>query len=97
MLEDTWAALADVPGSQAPDLEALESWLARNQERLGDPLALAAALDRLRNERACTACREALRAQLWSELERPAPRAPRRAGDEAGARYLEALDPEDGE
>lgn len=96
VLEDAWAGLAGLPGADEVDLEALEDWLARNQGHIDDPLALAAALDRLRNEPGCTACREELRAQVWRQLERPAPQASRRAdAGEAGARYLDALQPEE--
>lgn len=97
-LEDAWIALADVPGAQALDLEPLETWLARNRDRIDDPLALAAALDALRNDPACSPCRAELRAQVWRLLERPAPRPVRRAAaGEAGARYLDALQPEEGQ
>ena len=96
VLEDAWAGLAGGQGADAVDLEALEAWLARNRDHIDDPLALAAALDRLRNEPACASCRQELRAQVWRQLQRPAPRALRRAGaDEAGARYLEALQAEE--
>src|SRR5690606_25826849 len=96
VLEDAWAGLAGLPGADEVDLEALEDWLARNQGHLDDPLALAAALDRLKNEPGCAPCREELRARVWSQLERPPPQAlPRAAAGEAGARYLDALQPEE--
>lgn len=96
VLEAAWAGLAGLPGEDQVDLEALDDWLANNQHRINDPLALAAALDRLRNEPGCAPCREELRAQVWSQLERPAPQAMRRAAaDEAGARYLDALQAEE--
>ncbi|MGO1893023.1 MAG: DUF4175 family protein, partial [Luteimonas sp.] len=95
-LDDAWIALAEAPGAGSVDLEALETWLAGNQAWIDDPLSLAAAIDALRNDPGCAGCRGELRALLWTLLERPAERVQRReTGDEAGARYLDALQAED--
>ena len=95
-LDGAWIALADAPGAGEVDLEALETWLAGNQAWIDDPLSLAAAIDALRNDPGCAGCRGELRALLWTLLERPAAQVQRReAGDEAGARYLDALQAED--
>ncbi|WP_248523631.1 DUF4175 domain-containing protein [Sphingomonas faeni] len=85
-----WAALD--ARNDAGGLDALARWLRANQARVPDPLALAAAIDTLRRDPACAACREKLRGTLWSALPRPAPGLTRRhAGDAIGRRYLDAL------
>ena len=95
-LDDAWIALAEAPGAGEVDLEALETWLAGNQAWIDDPLSLAAAIDALRNDPGCAGCRDELRALLWTLLERPAAQVQRReTGDEAGVRYLDALQSED--
>jgi hypothetical protein len=46
----------------------------------------------VQRDQGCTACRKALRAQLWAAMAPPPAQAMRRAaGDMAGKRYLEAL------
>jgi hypothetical protein len=86
-----WAALA-APGGAAVPLGPLSEWLAGNRGRLADPLALAAAIDALRQDAGCVACRDRLRAALWAALDRPPAGVARRSGaDAAGRRYLEAL------
>ncbi|WP_407351054.1 hypothetical protein [Luteimonas sp. R10] len=93
-----WRALGEAPtGGDADDdapleLDALEDWLRGDAARVEDPLAYAAAIDALRNEPDCRACRDRLRALLWTALVRPPAAVPRRAAaDEAGRRYLDAL------
>lgn len=90
-----WRALEERPGSGrgAPlPLSELERWVTINRGRLADPLALTAAIDTVRNEPACLACRRRLRALLWSALEQPSATVQRRqAPDERGRRYLDAL------
>ncbi len=85
----TWNAL----GSDGPvALGPLEVWLRANPGRIGDPLALAAAIDPVRRDPACAACRQHLRAMLWQILPRPVPAPTLRApGDAVGRRYLDAL------
>lgn len=99
---DTGAPAADGAGTNpAPDLDALRRWLANGgggagetgeRDVGGDPLALAAAIDRLQREPGCAPCRARLRALLWPMLQRP-PAAPaaRAAGGAQGRAYLEAL------
>ena len=84
-----WQALA---WDEAVDLDALAGWLRTHPAQADDPLALLAALDTVRRDPACAACRQTLRAQLWSVLRRPpSTPAPRPALDAMGARYLDAL------
>ncbi len=86
-----WRALGK--SGSPPDLAALERWIGTNQARIPDPLALVAALDGVRREPGCARCRAALRGQLWSVLDRPAPNVARRdGGDAADRRYLDAID-----
>lgn len=86
-----WQALASA-GSEATQLARLEAWLRSNPARVADPLAFAAAIDAVRRDPACGACRDALRGLVWSAMPRPAGGvAPRDAGDDAGRRYLDAL------
>ena len=73
-------------------LDALEGWARANATRLPDPLALSGAIDAVRRDPACAACRDKLRAQLWMAMERPQGGvARRRPADAAGARYLGAI------
>ena len=85
-----WHALAtaDVP----VDLDALSRWLDAHPHAVPDPLAIAAAIDELRQQPACGTCRQRLRDQLWPALQRPlGPPARRDAADAMGRRYLDAL------
>lgn len=84
-----WRALSQ-PG--AIDLDGLEGWVRANSGRIGDPLAVLAAIDALRGAPAARGLRERLRGQLWTVLTRP-PAAVRRRpdGGALGRRYLEAL------
>ncbi|HZV83593.1 MAG TPA: DUF4175 family protein, partial [Brevundimonas sp.] len=90
-----WRALEERPGvgSTAPlPLGALERWVRDNRGRLRDPLALTAAIDTVRNEPSCLACRRRLRALLWTALEQPSATIRRReAPGVRGSRYLDAL------
>lgn len=90
-----WRALEERPaaGRAAPlPLSELERWASSNRGRLQDPLALTAAIDTVRNEPGCVACRRRLRALLWSALEQPSATVRRReAPGERGRRYLDAF------
>ncbi|TKD50250.1 DUF4175 family protein [Sphingomonas baiyangensis] len=92
---EAWRALQPLPGpARTPPLQlgALDRWVRQNAGRIADPLALSAAIDTLRAEPACTACRERLRALLWRVITPPRAGISRRAGGNArGRRYLEAL------
>ena len=86
-----WQQLGEA--GNAPDLDALSTWLSRNQSRLADPLSLAATIEELRLTPDCTTCRATLRAQLWRALLRPSPQVQRRqAPDPMAQRYLDALE-----
>ncbi|MDP1026742.1 DUF4175 domain-containing protein [Sphingomonas sp. KR1UV-12] len=83
-----WRGLA----SGVVPLEPLTRWLRANEGRVADPLALSAAIDAVRRDPACGACRQRLRGALWSVLARSAPGVRRRAdGGASGRRYVEAL------
>ncbi|MCC8668147.1 DUF4175 domain-containing protein [Xanthomonas arboricola] len=87
-----WNAL----GEQAPvpdaTLARYAQWLQAQQERLQDPLGLAAAVETLRAEPDCASCRAQLRAQVWRTLVAPpAPLHRRAPADAGGQRYLDAL------
>lgn len=88
-----WRALGDgadaIRGPIA--LEALEGWTRANAMVLPDALALTAAIDGVRNDPDCKACRTKLRALLWTAMERSARPARRRPAGAAGARYLGAI------
>ncbi|WP_225583927.1 DUF4175 domain-containing protein [Pseudoxanthomonas sp. PXM02] len=88
-----WAALAnDATPANVGDLDALQAWLRTNEARVPDALDLFAAIDEVRGDPACAACRQRLRALLWSASSQPPAQVPRRgAVDAAGRRYLDAL------
>ncbi len=91
---DAWQQLGG-SSDDAVDLGALARWLGDNERRLSDPLSLAAALEELRADPACSACRQRLRARLWTALRRPTPQVHRRtASGASGQRYLRALQSE---
>ncbi|WP_132999848.1 hypothetical protein [Luteimonas arsenica] len=92
-----WRALA-APDSEDIDLAVLQSWLAANDDRSSDPLAVMAAVDAVQRDPGCEACRRRLRALLWP-LATPPPAAPRLRpeSDAAGRAYLDALRGEAGE
>jgi hypothetical protein len=93
-IADAWRALAPAAdGAEARvDLDALARWLASHDVQGGDPLAIAAAIQSLRRDPACPACRERLRALLWPLLARPpAAPAPRERAGRIGDAYLDAL------
>lgn len=97
VLAGLWQSLDETPSrergaSRATDADALERWLGAHQQRLADPLAFIAAIEALRKDPDCAACRRNLRALLWPLLARPAVPVPRRAdADALGRRYLDAL------
>ncbi len=106
-LDVAWTALLDLSARDAGadadinaptlDLDALDAWLRAHPARVEDPLTLVAAIDALRRDPACDACRQTLRAALWTVLRRPSPAVLRRAPiDATGARYLDALRAEAG-
>ena len=92
-----WRALEEIPGAAGsaemePQLQALERWLRANESRVRDPLAFVAAIDAVRGDPQCIACRRTLRSLLWTALSRPPAHVPRREqGDASGTRYLDAL------
>lgn len=89
-----WRALGQGPEAvRGPiDFNPLERWIGANGDRLPDALALSGALDAVRREPDCDACRQRLRALLWTAMERPPTHLHRRRPvDAAGGRYLDAL------
>jgi hypothetical protein len=53
---------------------------------------LSGAIDAVRQDPVCAACRTKLRALLWAAMERPSGHlARRRPADAAGARYLDRI------
>jgi hypothetical protein len=92
---EAWRALGEdgAPNpAQDPALARLEAWLRGDASRGVDPLAFAAAIDAVRRDPRCGACRAKLRALVWTALKPPAPHVARRPeADAAGRRYLEAL------
>ena len=94
-LQTAWRALDDGRDTAPATLDALQARADANAARIADPLALIAAVDALRIDPGCAACRDDLRAVLWAAMRRPAGGVlPRSTGDAAGARYLERLDVE---
>lgn len=92
VLPAAWQALDGEGPVTAETLDAVLAWAGRNATRAGDPLALAAAVDALRLDPACRACRDDLRGLLWAAMRRPdGGVAPRADGGEPGRRYLELL------
>jgi hypothetical protein len=95
-----WQALgarsAVSPQALAAPIESLQRWLRDNAARVPDPLAISAAVDAVQRDSACEACRESLRALLWTAMARPPASVQRREPAGAvGARYLESLRRED--
>ncbi|QCO67301.2 DUF4175 domain-containing protein [Luteimonas yindakuii] len=88
-LHEAWWALGDAAADPAPVLDTLQAW--PGGARLDDPLALVAAIDAVRNDPACSDCRDTLRGLLWQAMRRPAGGIAPRVGDDTGARYLRAL------
>ncbi|WP_311268126.1 DUF4175 domain-containing protein [Sphingobium sp. WCS2017Hpa-17] len=89
-----WRALGDGPDAIRGqiDLAPLDGWVRTNATRLPDALALSGAIDVVRQDPGCTACRAKLRALLWAAMERPSGHlARRRPADAAGARYLDRI------
>lgn len=88
-----WRALGDGPDAiHGPiALDSLESWVRANRMRLPDALALTGAIDTVRNEPDCRACRAKLRALLWTAMERPVRPNRRRQGDTVGTRYIQSI------
>jgi len=94
LLESLWRALEVPAGPAAPalDLNGVERWLRANEKRVPDALGVIAAIDSVRNEPECGACRKVLRNRLWPLLRRPPVQpAPRIQPDRSGQVYLDAL------
>lgn len=87
-----WRALGDEPAGVALRLAPLSAWARGAGARIGDPLAMAAAIDAVEREPGCVACRVKLRGLIWAALSRPPVNVTRRPReDSVGRRYLEAL------
>ena len=89
MLGQSYTALAN---GEPLDLEAFEAWVRAHESKLDNALDLIAALDVLRREPACEACRNSVLDALWPMLPVP-PTATRLRSvpDAAGKAYLEGL------
>lgn len=86
-----WAAI-DGSAGKTRDLTPLTHWFRANRARVADPLAWDDALDQLRRDPGCGACRDRLRGLVWRALPTPPVGAARRDGaGRSGARYLDAL------
>jgi hypothetical protein len=97
LLESLWRALEVPPGRGSPalDLDGAERWLRANERRVPDALGVIAALDGVRSDPACAACRQLLRSRMWPLLRRPpAHPAARTKPDRTGQAYLDALQAE---
>ncbi|MEZ5462924.1 DUF4175 family protein [Dokdonella sp.] len=88
-LEQAYRALSN---GESIDLVVLEAWVRQHESHLDDPLDLIAALDVLRREPACDACRESVLDALWALLPVPPAETPSRAEPDAvGKAYLDGL------
>ena len=91
IVASAWSAL-ELGGSTPPDLTALERWARDRQSTLPDALGVIAAIDEVRRDASCAACREQLKSRLWPLLPSAATRAtPRKEIDASGAAWLDAL------
>ena len=91
-LQAAWRSLGDAQAVPVATLDAVQAWADTHGARIADPLALVAAIDALRIDPDCGACREDLRGLLWSAMRRPDNGVPRRdAGNASGRRYLQLL------
>jgi hypothetical protein len=88
-----WRALGEAGAADiAPVLASLEAWVRTDAGRGVDTLSFEEAIDAVRRDPACAACRTRLRGLVWTALQPPPPHAARRLEpDAAGRRYLEAL------
>ena len=91
VVASAWSALESA-GSAPPDLTALERWARDRQATLPDALGVISAIDEVRRDGSCVACRHRLKARLWSLLPTAAARAtPRREIDASGVAWLDSL------
>jgi hypothetical protein len=88
-----WRALGEAGTADvAPVLTSLEAWVRTTAGHSVDPLTFEAAIDAVRSNPACAACRASLRGLVWTALKPPPPHVARRPEpDVVGRRYLEAL------
>jgi len=88
-----WRALGEAGAADPiPVLNSLEAWLQTDAGHRVDALAFEAAIDAVRRDPGCAACRASLRRLVWTALKPPPPHPARRAeADAMGRRYLEAL------
>jgi hypothetical protein len=91
------SSTADDGASNPPwaDLESLAGWVRAQEARIPQAIELLAAIDALRDDPQCDACRQQLRALLWPLLPTPATATGMRATASAsGTAYLDALQSE---
>lgn len=97
VIANAWRALAPMPTAESipPDLDALVRQIDSydtSETNDTDPLVLIAAIDALRRDPACNACRERLRNLLWPLLAHPPPAmGERKPPGRTGNAYLDAL------
>ena len=91
VVASAWSALEGA-GSTPVDLTALDRWARDRQSTVPDALGVIAAIDEVRRDSSCVACRTRLQARLWPLLPATAPHAtPRKEIDASGAAWLDAL------
>lgn len=91
VVASAWSALQSA-GSAPPDLTSLERWARDRQSTLPDALGVISAIDDVRRDGSCVACRDRLKARLWPLLPTAAAHAtPRQEIDASGAAWLDSL------
>ncbi len=91
VVASAWSALEGA-GLTPPDLTALDRWARDRQSTVPDALNVIAAIDEVRRDASCVACRARLQARLWPLLPTAAAHAtPRDKVNASGAAWLDAL------
>ena len=91
VVASAWSALEGA-GLTPPDLTALDRWARDRQSTVPDALGVIAAIDEVRRDASCVACRARLQARLWPLLPTAAAHAtPRDKVNASGAAWLDAL------
>jgi hypothetical protein len=81
-----------IESHSSPDMEAFENWLRARSKTLPEALSLIAAVDEVRRQPGCEACRARLLDQLWAALPNPAAATRLRdAPGDSGRQYLDRI------